>query len=90
MIKRRANFQPQLRMTIIHDENAKEIYVRRVSLLALLNQWKEHHIKTKLPRAEVYFIECSMNGHITWQTAKVFTSSELVGRNNVKIIDFKQ
>lgn len=95
MYKRRANFQPQLgkprtSKQILHQEDAGELYVRRVSLIALLNQWKQYHIKTHVPRAESYFIECNMNGNVNWQTAKVFTSSELVGRNNTKVVSFEQ
>lgn len=88
--QRRASFQPQLRRKVLHNSDAGELFVTKVSLLALLNQWKEHHLNKKLLRSDDYFIECNMNGHVTWPKAKVFTSSELVGRNNVKIISFEQ
>ncbi len=90
MTQRRANFQPQLRRKSFHLSSAGELIVTKVSLLALLNQWKQHHLDKKVARDDAYFIECNMNGHINWQTAKVFTSSELVGRNNVTVISFKQ
>lgn len=90
MKQRRANFQPQLRRKVHHISDAGELYVREVSLFVLFNQWKEFHVKTKLQRAEAYYIECNTSGQINWQTARVYTSSELVGRNNVKIISFEQ
>lgn len=90
MIKRRVNFQPQLRVQVTHQKDAGELIVREIPLIALFNQWKQHHIKVVLPRAASYYIECSVSGQINWQKASVFTSSELVGRNNVKVISLKQ
>lgn len=88
MTQRRANFQPQLRRKLFHIEDAGELIITKVSLLALVNQWKEFHLGTKLQRSDAYFIQCDVRGHINWRTAKVFTSSELVGRNNVKVVSF--
>lgn len=90
MTQRRVNFQPQLRRKMFHINDAGELIVMKVTLLTLLNQWKEHHLQIKLQRDDAYFIQCDVNGHITWQKARVFTSSELVGRNNVKVVSFKQ
>ena len=90
MTQKRANFQPQLRRRVFHVGNAEELHVRSITLLALLNQWKEYHRDKKLQRSDSYFIECSETGNVNWQNARVFTSSELVGRNNVKVVSFKQ
>lgn len=82
--QRRDRFQPQLRSKIYHDAQAKPLTVKKISLMDLILFWMPHHKNKKVDENSVYYIECNEAGIVFYEEAAIFTSSELIGRNNVK------
>lgn len=87
MERRRQNrFQPQLRTTVYHEPQAKPLTVKRISIMDIALFWLPHHRDKKVDENSVYYIQCNEAGIIFYEEADIFTSNELVGRNNVKQI----
>lgn len=45
--------------------------------------WMPHHSNKKVAKDSAYYIECNKAGEVKYEEAAIFTSNELVGRNNV-------
>lgn len=86
-MKRSAHsFQPQLKVDCYHIAQAPNLFVRKVSLYDLMKRWIPFHQGETLPEDDAYYVECQRHGFIEWKTAKVYTSVQLVGRNNVFVV----
>lgn len=86
MNRRQNRFQPQLSVKVYHEPEAKPIMVKRISIVDIALFWLPHHRNKKVDENSVYYIECNSAGIIFYEEAAIFTSSELVGRDNVKQI----
>lgn len=90
-MKRNANaFQPQLNVDCYHIAKAPVLHVRKVTLNELLRRWVPYHPKQILPEDDAYYIQCDRHGLINWRVATIYTTKELIGRNNVYVITFRR
>lgn len=80
------SFQPQLQIGCYHVAQAPQLYVRRVELHELMHRWTPLHQGETLPKDDAYYVECHRQGFIEWKSCKVYTSTQLVGRNNVYVV----
>lgn len=90
MARSAVRFQPQLVLPrYYHVPKAPRLTVTKVSLVNIMKKWMPLHLDQHLVEDSTYYIECSREGAINWQTAQIFGSSELVGRNHVTVILLK-
>lgn len=80
---RRHNFQPQLRVRSQHISEAEPLMVKRISFMEIAQFWMPHHVTKKVAKDSAYYVQCNKAGNVTYEEAAIFTSRELVGRNNV-------
>lgn len=80
------SFQPQLQIGCYHVAQAPQLFVRKVELHEIMHRWIPSHQGEVLPKGDAYYVECHRQGFIDWKSCKVYTSGQLVGRNNVYVI----
>ena len=78
-------FQPRLRQQREHNENEKDIYVKKVSAFKLLQNYKGDASKIVL-RCEFYYVSCNPAGQVDWNKTTVYNADALVGKKNINVI----
>jgi hypothetical protein len=86
-MKRSYSFQPQLKV-VATNTTGEQLYVRRVSLNELLKRWVPLNPGKTLVD-DTYYIECTSQGDTIWKDAKIYTSLQLVPRDNVHVISYQ-
>lgn len=89
MSKSAVSYQPQLRTGCYHVSKAARLQVRRVSMNELLRDWVPHNPGKTLTMDETYYAECRLDGTVNWKETKIYTSLQLVPRNNVHVVRHK-
>lgn len=90
MKPRAYNFQPQLKVDCYHIAQAEKLFVKKVTMNDLLKKWVPLNPGKTLTMDDTYYVECDRNGTTKWGNAKIYTSLELVARNNVHVVSFQQ
>jgi hypothetical protein len=85
-MKRAYSFQPQLKTSCYHLANAEELFVKKVTVNELLLKWVPFNRGKTLTMDDTYYVQCNKEGTIKWEEAKIYTSLELVCRNNVHLV----
>jgi hypothetical protein len=86
-MKRKAHsFQPQLKVGCYHSANAEELIVRKVTVNELLIKWVPFNHGKTLTMDDTYYVKCDRNGTVLWENTQIYTSLQLVGRNNVYVV----
>jgi hypothetical protein len=81
------SFQPQLKVCCYHVAQAERLFVKKVTVNDLLKRWIPLNPGKTLTMDDSYYVQCDSNGIIKWdKNTKIYTSFELVGRNNVHIV----
>jgi hypothetical protein len=82
------SYQPQLKVDCYHIAQAPKLFVKKVDIHDIMRRWLPYHEGETLPKDDAYYVECERHGQVNWKTAKVYTSSHLIGRNNVFVAKF--
>ena len=86
-MKRSVSFQPQLKV-VATNTTGEKLYVKKVALNELLKRWVPLHPGKTLVD-DTYYVECTSQGIVFWKDAKVYTSLQLVPRNNVHVVTYQ-
>lgn len=60
------------------------LYVKKITRKELADAWGFDSFPS---RSDSFFIRCKKNGDINFDTASVYQPQELVGRNNVTVLN---
>lgn len=88
MKKSEFRFQPGLRLESYNVAKAPKLYVKSVLFREVITNWIPHHPdqSSNLKASDIYYVECQQNGFVNWKTAKLYTPTQLVGRDNVHVV----
>lgn len=86
-MKRSYSFQPQLKV-VATNTTGQKLYVKKVNLNELLKRWVPLNPGKTLVD-DTYYVECTSQGTIYWETASIYTSLQLVPRDNVHVVSYQ-